>query len=306
MARVRKGERGIIDESAINYGKELVAGKVNWNNLDNRQKQAVIFAKGLYKALGSNLVFVGKNKNFNGMYSITKDVTFMDVYAGKRTSDWGGIDSIITTIAHELTHEMEVTDLVFEGLENSPRFKGMTRNDIVANEIARLDTKHKEEGKHTEADAISEIVARACEDLLAGSKEAQAMFKSLSPAEQKTFVEKIQDLIQKVIDWIDEFLSSYKNQSNSAEAKALREDKERLKAMQILWDKMLREVQAYNKATMEKSTTEESTTNEGSSEGGMKFSERPFACKAARISHRCPRRSTDTLARITIHITVPH
>ena len=271
MARVRKGERGIIDESAINYGKEHVSGKVNWNNLDNRQKQAVIFAKGLYKALGSNLVFVGKNKKFNGMYNVTKDVTFLDVYAGKRTSDWAGTDSIITTISHELTHEMEakspelfkkLTDLAFEVLENSPRFKGMTKNDIIAAEIERLDIEHKEEGKHTEADAVSEIVARTCEDLLAQSKEAKEMVKSLSPSEQKTLSEKIKDLIQKVIDWIDEFLSSYVNQSKSEEAKALRENKEKLQEMLEVWDSMLRETQRFNNPSNETTTngTEESTT----------------------------------------------
>ena len=36
MARAKKGERGIIDDSVINYGKEYVSGKVSWESLGNR------------------------------------------------------------------------------------------------------------------------------------------------------------------------------------------------------------------------------------------------------------------------------
>ena len=251
-ANAENVERGTINESIFNYGKDYVPGKVNWNNLADREKMAVVFAKGLYKKLGSNLSFLYKETEFNGMYDVGKDMTYVDVYAGKSTANWTGKDFIISTIAHELTHEMEVkspetfkqlAELVLSSLEKSPDFKGKTRNDIIAEEIERLKKKGR---NHTDADAISEIVARSCEDLLAESKEAKAMFKSLSPAEQKTLVEKIKDLIQKVVNWIDEFLSTYKNQSKSAEAKALRKMKETFAEMLTLWDSMLLDVQKYN------------------------------------------------------------
>ncbi len=267
-AMAKNVKRGTINDSIFNYGDKYVPGKVNWNTLNSREKQAVTFVKGLYKALGSNVSFLYKETSFNGAYNVTKDMTYVDVYAGKSTTLWTGKDSIITTISHELTHEMRVkspegfsilSNLVLDTLVKSPKYKGMTKNDIIADEIARLDKEHPEEGKHTEADAIDEIVARACEDMLAQSEEAKAMFKSLPADEQKNLAEKIKDLIQKVIDWIDEFLSSYKNQSKSKEAEALREMKEEFEAMRIMWDNMLRDVQSYNKS-LESSATEESAS----------------------------------------------
>ena len=279
-AQARKGERGIINDSIFNYGEGSVTGKVNWNNLKDDQKLAVVFGKGLYKTLGSNLSFTGKDIRFNGMYTIGKDMTFIDVYAGMDLATMTGKDFIVPTISHELTHEMEykspelfkaMSDIVLNALSEKT---GLSRNDIIADEIARLDKKHSNV-KHTESDAISEIVARACEDLLAESKEARNMFKSLSPSEQKTLVEKIKDLIQKVVDWIDEFLSSQRFKSNSKEAKALREMKETFTAMSMLWDKMLLDVQAYNKAASKSNAAEESATNEDeTSDGDIHFCER--------------------------------
>lgn len=275
MKRVRSGERGIIDESAINYGKEYVSGKVHWSSLTERQQHAVIFAKGLYKALGSNLAFVGKNKKFNGMYNATKDITFIDVYAGRDYTTWTGTDTIISTISHELTHEMKykapeayksLTDLTFKALEKST---GLTRSDLIATEVEKLKNRGE---SHTDEDAVDEIVARACEDMLANSKEAKAILKELSPAEQKTFVEKIQDIIQKIVDWIDEFLSSYKHQANSEEAKALRKMKEDFETMSAMWDKGLREMQSFNKnteATTETTVTENSSVVEETSNGDI-------------------------------------
>ena len=278
-AQARKGERGIINDSIFNYGEGYVAGKVNWSNLNDDRKQAVVFAKGLYKKLGSNISFTGKDIRFNGMYDIGKDMTFIDVYAGMNLANLTGKDFIIPTISHELTHEMEVkspelfkamSDIVLNALSEKT---GLSKNDMIADEIARLDKKHPDI-KHTEADAISEIVARACEDLLAESKEARKIFKSLSESEQKTLVEKIKEIIQKVVDWIDEFLESQRFKSNSKEAIALREMKETFTAMSMLWDKMLLDVQKNNQA-LEKSATKESAANEdATSEGGIHFCER--------------------------------
>ena len=265
-ARISQGERGIIEDSIVNLGNNFVPGKVNWSNLAEDQKFGYTFTRGLYTALGSNLAFVGKNNKFNGAYDISKDITYIDLYAGKSVKDWTGKNLIIPTVSHELTHEMEVkspelfktmSKIVLDGLEKST---GKTRNELISEEIDRLDKKHPEEGEHTEKDAISEIVARACEDLLAESQEAKRMFKSLSPDEQKTLVEKIKSLIQKVIDWIDDFLASQKYKSNSEEAKALRKMKEEFGAMSILWDKMLLDVQKFNQEVANGEVSNDTTT----------------------------------------------
>ena len=273
IARARKGERGILDDTVINYSDEYAHGKVQWKHLGNDEKQAIVFAKGLYKALGSNLAFVSRNKKFNGSYNVGKDITFIDVYAGKSIYGWTGKSLILSTVSHELTHEMEqkspelfktLSEIALSYLEESDNadYKGLDRSAIIAYEQERL----KNNGhSHTEKDAISEIVARMCEDMLAESKEAKKMFESLSPSEQKTLKEKIMDIIEKVINWIDEFLAQNKEQSNSKEAKALREQKSKMEEMLAIWDKMLLDVQKYNQEL------EKSATDDTSSDGGMKY-----------------------------------
>ena len=83
------------------------SGRINWNSLKSDQRKAITFVKGLFTGLGSNLVFVGKNKKFNGMYHVEGDTIFIDAYAGMDVVSGLGKDSIIPTTSHELTHQME-------------------------------------------------------------------------------------------------------------------------------------------------------------------------------------------------------
>ena len=260
-ARARKGERGIINDSIVNYGNNYVSGKVNWGSLNNSQKQSVVLLKGLYKALNSNITFVGKDKRFDGAYDVGTDMTYVDIYAGIDLNINTGKEAVLLTASHELTHEMEVkTPELFEMmskivLNSLSETTGLSKNELIANEIARLDKRHPEEGEHTEKDAISELVARSCEGMLLESKEARKMLNSLSESEQKTLVEHIKDIIQKIVDWIDDFLEKY--DVRSKEAKALKEMKESYEAMAILWDKMLLEVQKVNMAAKNKESNDE-------------------------------------------------
>jgi len=245
-----KGARGVIIDSVIDYENTSAKGKVNWNSLNPRQQQAVTFTKGLFKALGSNLVFVAKNKNFNGMYHVSGNTVYVDVYAGMDVIKGLGKDAIIPTASHELTHEMEVyspdtfksmADAIFDALESVDH---ISRGDRIAAEIKRLDEKHPEEGEHSEKDAISEIVARACEDMLSVSEEGKRLFNSLSESEQKTLVDKIKEIVQRIKDWINDFLSSYK--STSKEAQELRSIEGKLDEVVKLWDEMLLDIQKQN------------------------------------------------------------
>lgn len=259
--------KGYIDDSAIDYQNTSAERKVNWKDLNSRQRQAITYLKGLFKGLGGNLTFVGKNKKFNGWYSIEGDTVFVDVYAGMDVVSGLGIDSIIPTASHELTHEMEVkspetfkkvADIVLDVLAES---KKTTRETIIADELARLYNK-RPDSKHTEKEAISELVARACEDMLSVSEEGKKIFNSLSETEQKTLVERIKELLTRITDWINELLSSYK--SKSQEAKALRDVKEAFDEVSKKWDMMLAEIRDNNKA-LEKSGVykHENTIDEG-------------------------------------------
>ena len=267
--RAMIGKQGVIDDSVISYDNKATKGQVNWKDLGYRQRKAITFANGLFTAMGSNVVWTNKDKS-NGMYSIEGDTIFIDVYAGVNLVNLTGKDSIINTISHELTHQMEVyspetfnevKELVLDALEKFAKAtdKSVTRADLIAKEIKRLDANHPEQ-KHTEADAISELVAKACEDMLSESKKGIELFNSLSKAEQKTLTEKIKDIISKLKNWITDLLKTYS--SNSEEAKALRSMQDTFDEVLKRWDKMLADVAEQNKARKESGAVEKETSAE--------------------------------------------
>ncbi len=253
-------QRGVIDDSVFAYKGNAKEGQVNWKDLSSRQRKAVTFANGLFTAMGNNVVWTVGQKYSNGLYSIQDNTIYIDAYSTANIFDNARQkDTIINTISHELTHQMEVyspdtfkevSDLILDALVKTAQLsdKSITRADLIANEIDRLDKAHPGE-KHTDADAISEIVARACEDMLSESKAARELFNSLSESEQKALTDRIKDIIAKFKKWIDNLLKSYS--SNSDEAKALRRMKDSFDEVLKKWNSMLLDIAEQNKATKE-------------------------------------------------------
>lgn len=229
--------RGYVDDSIFR------TGKVKYSTLSARQKKAVEFLKVFATKSGMNLVFTPYSDKTNGAFSVKKNTIYVSVGAGINSARGMLNDTIIPTASHEVTHWMKekspelylkLKEKVFEALkEANPK---LTEADRIAYEIARLDKQHKGK-KHTAEDATDEIVARACEDMLAMSKEGRKMFASMSEEEQKTFIGKVKEIIENLKKWIDDFLASYGTQTE--EAKALRNFKDKLEEMSEIWDQML-------------------------------------------------------------------
>ena len=263
---------GNINDSIMNYGNESVEGKVNWNELTQRQKFGFVYAKGLAQAIGANVTFVGKDKRFNGAYSKSKDRIYIDVYAGMDLETLTGTDFIVPVLGHELTHKMEIdsaklykafSNHVLDALEKGGR---LTKAEMIEAEIDRLKNLGRD---HTEADAIGEIVARASEGLILQSKEGKRLFNSLSESEQKTVVSTIKDLINKLINWIDGLLNSYS--LRSAESKTLKSMKAEYEQALKMWDKMLADMAAKNKARKESGEFDSKAVNKALTDVGLTF-----------------------------------
>ena len=280
-AKKMVGRQGVVDDSVFAYKGKPQEGQVAWKDLSYTQRQAVTYANGVFTALGDNVVWTSGTKYSNGLYRIADNTIYIDVDASQSILDdarLNGKDTIINTISHELTHQMEVyspetfrevSELVLDALERYAKIsdKSISRLDIISKEIKRLDEAHPET-KHTEKEAISELVARACEDMLAESKEGIKMFKSLSESEQKKLTDMIKDIIYKLKDWINDLLKSYR--SNSQEAKALRNMQDTFDEVLKKWDKMLLDIAEQNKAIKESGKVESKNT----AESDVKFSEK--------------------------------
>lgn len=250
-AKMAKGMtyNGVIDDSIINYTDEVIKGKVRWADLGSRQRQAITFIKGIAKALGMNLTLTneGMKKDYNGFYVEKGSNTIvLDVNAGLNALTGKGKDSLITTFSHELTHWMknkasksyrEMDELIFRYLTKA---SGLTEAELIAKELVN------NRNVKNETEARDEIIARACEDLLAMSEEGKRLFNSLSESEQKTLKDKILDLIAKLKDWVADLLNSYK--ANSQEAKWLRECDDWLNELSKKWDAVLVEAAKGNQA----------------------------------------------------------
>lgn len=258
-----KAYKGVIDDSIIDYDNKSTEGKVNWNSLPEETRKAVVFFKGLAQVAGMNLTFVtdGKEKGFNGQYSVDGNTITIDLNAKYLNFETGDIiESIVPAMSHELTHWMEkkapelyrkICNVVFPTLQKAD---GVTEYDRIETEITKLTNK----GKFKETDsyskkvevARSEIIARACEGMLAQSKVGKEMFNALNKTEQKTLIEKVKDIVKDILNWINEALGIYK--PTSYEAQMLMKYKAEYERLSKLWDKMLVESTEVNQA-LEKS-----------------------------------------------------
>lgn len=245
-----------IDDSAVNYGDTPVKGKVNFNSLNMRQRNSIAFAMGLSRALGTDLVIEPDNPKYNGKFSKSTRKIYINAYAGKIDGQ-PFKNALIPALSHETTHRMELespslfrelSNIVFSTLEKSD---GIEEAKRIGAEQARLDEESpKKNGKkHTEEEARSEIVARACEDMLSRSEKAIEMFSALTEEQQKGFVGTIRQIIAELKKAIRKLLATFK--SDSYEASVLRNFEEELNEMQKLWDKMLENSVAANQVFKE-------------------------------------------------------
>ncbi len=269
--KLEEGKK-LYSEKEGNPLKANANEKVNWYQLTEKQRKAITFMKGFAQATGMNLVITA-NENYNGAFEVNSNTIYLDIYAGVDIDANMLKDTIIPTASHELTHWMEkkspvlfrkISNLVFETLE---KHDGIDESTRIAREIKRLVSNNilKEtdsESKQIEV-ARSEIVARACEDMLAESKVGKEMFYSLSKTEQKTLMDKVKEIIQNIKDWVSEALGLYKNASNQKEAQILRKYQEELDRLSALWDEMLTESVEVNQA-LEKSGAFEHNAELGS------------------------------------------
>lgn len=245
---------GVVNDSVIDYTNQGKA-QVNWKDLSESQRKGITFLMGLGKASGFDVELVtnGLEKGFHGAFIVKDGKMLIDVYAGKnKFLDATEVaDTIVPTMSHELTHRfktlsperyMEFGDHVLSAMSE---IRGMTEEELIQEELDRLHKNKKLKDVDAEY-ARDEIIARACEDMLAMSETGKEMFNGLSEAEKKTLWEKVKDIIKDLADFVNELLSHYS--SKSKEATALRQYKDKLEALAKEWDAMFKESIETNQA----------------------------------------------------------
>ena len=275
---------GVADRSGINY-----------DALTPQQKLRVDFTDAyITKGLGMDVRYIqsdavnGNYEGINGSFSVVngRPTITLDVNAGmNKVSDWTGdvtdMQTMLPVISHEITHFLEksapeaykaISDAVIKSLANNRGYTGgYTINQIVRAEINRMDRTEKgADGKpikHTEADALHEIVARACEDMLSGDTKAVQAFETLDTQTKATLWDHIKSVFDNIREFFQQMLSSYK--SDSAEAKAIRQNMDEFEKIRSMWQ------EALNGGTTTVSASEANTTQVETAKEA--FSVRQFA-----------------------------
>ena len=235
---------------------------VNYNDLTTQQKLRVDFSQALLnKALGMDVRFIqsnavdGKYVGANGAYETIngRPTITLDVNAGMNyESDWTGqmtdIKTLLPTVSHELTHYLEkankdayqqIAQTVVGALQKSGKYsRGLSFNEILNAERTRLD--NVEQRTHTNDDALHEIVARACEDMLSGNKVAMQAFENLDANTKKTIADHIKEIFDNIRDFFEQMLTGYR--SDSAEARAIRQNMEEFEKIRDMWNKALGDI----------------------------------------------------------------
>lgn len=286
--------QGTVDDSIIDHKSKTTDGsKVNWNSLSSQQRSAIRFTKLFAKATGVNIKFIksevvdGKHKGKNGSYNAATNTIEIDVYAGRIDSSVA-TDTIIPTLSHEMTHWMKAKAIsAYEGLHNDvlktlSERSGVSSEVLINAEINRIKKAHPEKKNVTPEDAIDELVARACEDMLANSNEARKLLNRMSATEQQSFIEKMKETFDNLMQWVNDLLKVYK--SESAEAEVLRQYKHDIQRISKQWDAMLKDAIKTNQALQKEGVLGEELINGISKDGStivgknnLQMSERTYA-----------------------------
>ena len=252
-------QQKVIDEITKKHfadNTDIVAGKfddsaVDYKKLNGRQKAAISFSKMLSEKTGVNVVFFeskadenGRRMAENGRYEKATNTIYVDAYAGLNE----GVveDAIVPTLSHELTHWMKekapeayskLSSIVMETLAND---MGVSPVDLIGAERSRYKQAHGAEV--SEEYAQDELIARATEDMLTGSKQAKDIIAKMDEKTARTFAQKFKEVVEKLKEWMADLLNVYK--SNSSEAKIIRKYADKLNELQEAWD------DAFDKAIM--------------------------------------------------------
>lgn len=278
--------QGTLDDSIIDYNSKTTDGsKVNWNTLTSRQRAAIKFVKMFTKATGMNVKFIkseivkSKHVGENGSYNPENNTIEIDVYAGRIDADTVK-DTIIPTLSHEMAHWMKAKAIsAYEGIRNDimktlSEKSGISSEKIIHAEMVRMKKAHPDM-EVTPEKAIDEIVARACQDMLTNSNEARKLLNRMSATEQQSFIEKIKETFDNLMQWINDLLAQYKNDdASSSEVALLREYKTELQRLQKQWDAMFVEAIKMNQALQQEGVTGEQVIGELAKANELQFNER--------------------------------
>lgn len=199
-----KVKKGKFDDSKLNYSA-----------LTKEQKDVVNFTKILSDYLGVNITYFKSEKGkrgANGYYSAKNNTIYLDIYAGIGNKEsYSAIkDCLVNTVSHEIVHNMAVNapaeygalrDFVIERLSEEEGFDLDSR-------VEQIMLENSDQG-FTAEDAIEEIVAMSCEDLLGSSErlqEAMTQFYAKNEKAANSFTKYVREVLNRLKQFFEKII----------------------------------------------------------------------------------------------------
>jgi len=216
-----------LNEALKEWNGQLKSGNfksnLNYKALNSNKKVLYNFAKGLSK-MGVNITVIDDPSadTENGWFKASENGVMINLSARYTKSyDRNGARYVVNTMAHELTHYMEANaKSAYRVLESSimDYFKGVSKDGVT--EWDRQLQKYLDKGL-SETEAKSEVIARACEDMLNDPKQMTDILSTIDGSK----IGEVKKAVTKFFDSIRSFIKKLMNgyQSQAEEARILRE-----------------------------------------------------------------------------------
>lgn len=254
---------------AVSFGGATVGGTtyapVDRKTLNRRQWAAVEAMRTFSKATGVDVVFYQSQANEKGRYEgangFYRDGTiYLDINAGRNSTQDVQETAVLKTAAHELTHFIQQNSPTqYEELkqfvvEKLTREEGISFDDLVT------DKQRREHGLSYE-EAVDEVVADACEMMLKDSKAVEQLAR-----ENRSLAERIRQWIRK---WVRSLKAAMEGlTADRPESRAMMQYAQEL---QEIWDKALVDAARNGRGTMRGNAPAENRQSIRETSDGKKY-----------------------------------
>ena len=254
---------------AVSIGGATVGGTtyapVDRKTLNRRQWAAVEAMRTYSKATGVDVVFYQSQANEKGRYEgangFYRDGTiYLDINAGRNSTQDVQETAVLKTAAHELTHFIQQSSPTkYEELkqfvvERLVRQEGVSFEDLVT------DKQRREPGLSYE-EAVDEVVADACEMMLKDSKAAERLAK-----ENRSLARRIADWLRKWVRSIQVAMEGLK-----AERPESRTMVQYAQELQEIWDNALVDAARNGRGTVGENAPAENRQSIRETSDGKKY-----------------------------------
>lgn len=237
--------------------------KLNYSTLTQQQKDVVNFTRILSDYLGVNVEYFVSQKGrrgANGYYRQSNNTIYLDINAGIEKNEVYSVlqDCLVNTISHEVVHNMKVTapaeynalrDFIIDRLSKQEGY------DLDAR-IEQIVLENSKQG-FTAEDAIEEIVAMSCEDLLGSSaklQEAMSEFYEQNEKAANSFTKFVREVLARLKAFFETIINK---KSGTAESMLMaKQSAEFISELQKRYDAALLAMREGNAVRNTQNTTE--------------------------------------------------